>query len=82
MISLENAIKIIISGLDNAGKTSILTALDKKFDFEKEIMQLKPTVKVEYSASNFLGIFLSNREFLSGATALGSSFLKNKKPPQ
>ncbi|MFX0187401.1 MAG: ADP-ribosylation factor-like protein [Candidatus Hodarchaeota archaeon] len=52
---MENAIKIIISGLDNAGKTSILTALDKKFDFEKEIMQLKPTVKVEYSASNFLG---------------------------
>jgi GTPase SAR1 family protein len=55
VISLENASKIIISGLDNAGKTSILTALDKKFDFEKEIMQLKPTIKVEYSASTFLG---------------------------
>ena len=55
MISLENAIKIIICGLDNAGKTSILTALDKKFDFEKEIMQLKPTVRVEYSSLKFLG---------------------------
>jgi len=52
---LENAIKIIIGGLDNAGKTSILAALDKKFDFQKEIMELKPTVRVEYSTSTFLG---------------------------
>ncbi len=48
-------IKILISGLDNAGKTSILTALDKKFDFQKEIMDLKPTVRVEYNTSTFLG---------------------------
>ena len=47
--------KIIISGLDNAGKTSILTALDKKFDFQNEIMELKPTIKVEYHRTNFLG---------------------------
>ena len=52
---LEDGIKIIISGLDNAGKTSILTALQKKFDFEKEIIALKPTIKVEYHSSKFLG---------------------------
>jgi len=47
-------LKIIVSGLDNAGKTSILTALDKKYDFEKDIVQLKPTIRVEYHKMNFL----------------------------
>ena len=48
-------IKVIISGLDNAGKTSILTALDKKFDFQKDIMELKPTIRIEYHKTVFLG---------------------------
>jgi len=47
-------LKIIVSGLDNAGKTSILTALDKKYDFEKDIVQLKPTIRIEYHKMNFL----------------------------
>ncbi|MBA7650369.1 hypothetical protein ES703_58172 [subsurface metagenome] len=51
---MENFLKIIVSGLDNAGKTSILTALDKKYDFEKDIVQLKPTIRVEYHKMNFL----------------------------
>ncbi len=53
---MENAqsIKIILSGLDNAGKTSILTALDRKYNFRKEIMELKPTVKVEYHQTTFM----------------------------
>lgn len=54
-MSLKNVIKVIIAGLDFAGKTSILTALDQKFDFEKEILELKPTIKVEYSTTTFLG---------------------------
>ena len=45
---METLLKIIVSGLDNAGKTSILTALDKKYDFHKDIVQLKPTIRVEY----------------------------------
>ena len=48
-------VKIIISGLDNAGKTSILTALDKKYDFQKEIAELKPTIRIEYHQTMFLG---------------------------
>ncbi|MFX1452090.1 MAG: ADP-ribosylation factor-like protein [Promethearchaeota archaeon] len=48
-------LKIIISGLDNAGKTSILTALDKRYDFQKEIIQLVPTIKVKYHHTNYLG---------------------------
>ena len=51
---MESFLKVIISGLDNAGKTSILTALDKKYDFEKDIVQLKPTIRVEYHKMNFL----------------------------
>ncbi|MFX1277286.1 MAG: ADP-ribosylation factor-like protein [Promethearchaeota archaeon] len=52
---MDTSLKIILSGLDFAGKTSILTALDKKFDFEKYIAELKPTIKVEYNKRNFLG---------------------------
>lgn len=52
---MDNSLKIILSGLDYAGKTSILTALDRKFDFEKYIAELKPTIKVEYNRRNFLG---------------------------
>ncbi|MFX1571133.1 MAG: ADP-ribosylation factor-like protein [Promethearchaeota archaeon] len=51
---MERFLKIIVSGLDNAGKTSILTALDKKYDFAKDIVQLKPTIRVEYHKMNFL----------------------------
>jgi ADP-ribosylation factor-like protein 2 len=51
---MEGLLKIIISGLDAAGKTSILTALDKKYDFDKDIVQLKPTIRVEYHKMNFL----------------------------
>ncbi|MFX0018841.1 MAG: ADP-ribosylation factor-like protein [Promethearchaeota archaeon] len=51
---MEKLIKIIVSGLDNAGKTSILTALDKKYDFHKDIISLTPTIRVEYHATYFL----------------------------
>jgi len=51
----EKFIKIIFSGLDNAGKTSVLTALEKKYNFEKAISELKPTIKVDYHRTNFLG---------------------------
>ncbi|MHA1291287.1 MAG: ADP-ribosylation factor-like protein [Promethearchaeota archaeon] len=54
-MGMEDAIKIVVSGLDAAGKTSILTALDKKYDFQKEILELKPTIKVEYHQMSFLG---------------------------
>jgi small GTP-binding protein len=51
---MEQFIKIIISGLNNAGKTSILTALNKKYNFHKEIISLTPTIRVEYQATEFL----------------------------
>ena len=51
---MERFIKIIIAGLDNAGKSSILTALNKKYDFHKDIISLTPTIRVEYQATEFL----------------------------
>jgi len=48
------SIKIIISGLDNAGKTSILTAFDKRYNFEQEIKEIRPTRKIEYHKTQFL----------------------------
>jgi len=51
---MESLRKIIVAGLDNAGKTSILTALDKKYDFHKDIVSLTPTIRVEYQATEFL----------------------------
>ncbi|MBD3342413.1 MAG: hypothetical protein GF353_25150 [Candidatus Lokiarchaeota archaeon] len=54
-MKLDSAIKVIISGLDFAGKTSILTALNKKYNFHQEIIELKPTIKVEYHQTEFLG---------------------------
>lgn len=54
MKSAKNIIKIIIAGLDFAGKTSILTALDKKFDFRDNILELKPTIRVNYKNTKFL----------------------------
>ncbi len=52
-------LKIIISGLDNAGKTSILKAFDKRYDFEKDVLELLPTRKVEYHRAKFLKISVS-----------------------
>ena len=51
---MKRFIKVILSGLDNAGKTSILTALDRKYSFQKQIEALKPTIRVEYQATEFL----------------------------
>jgi len=53
--SKDNFVKIIFSGLDNAGKTSILTALERKYNFEKEVSELKPTIRVNYQSTKFLG---------------------------
>ena len=51
---MDQSIKVVISGLDNAGKTSILMALNKKYNFHKDIISLTPTIRVEYQATEFL----------------------------
>ncbi len=43
-------------GLDYAGKTSVITAITRKFGFEQEILKLMPTRKIARDAFKFLGI--------------------------
>lgn len=46
--------KIILSGLDNAGKSSYLIAIRKKYNFWEKIEDLKPTIKIDYSTCTIL----------------------------
>jgi small GTP-binding protein len=48
------AAKIIVTGLDNAGKTSLLIALEKKFAYEPDLKALKPTVRINRANFTFL----------------------------
>ncbi|MFW9937658.1 MAG: ADP-ribosylation factor-like protein [Candidatus Thorarchaeota archaeon] len=50
----HNEYKIVIAGLDNAGKTSSLIALRQKYNFYEKVKNLKPTIKVDYSSFKFL----------------------------
>jgi len=50
-----NEYKIVIAGLDNAGKTSSLIALRQKYNFYERVKNLKPTIKVDYSSFDFFG---------------------------
>ena len=52
-------IKLVISGLDNAGITSFLIALRHKYDFYERVSKLKPTIKIDYSSLNFIDKLIS-----------------------
>jgi len=49
-----NEFKLVIAGLDNAGKSSALIALRKKYNFYERVKNLKPTIKIDYSSFKFL----------------------------
>jgi GTPase SAR1 family protein len=51
---VKEGFKIIISGLDYAGKTSSLIALREKYNFYERVKNIKPTIKIEYNSFNFL----------------------------
>lgn len=55
--------KIAFLGLDNAGKTSIITAVTKRFGFEEEVKELLPTRKVSRDTFGFLGIKFIRMDF-------------------
>ena len=76
-LSLKSAKKISFMGLDNAGKTSILIALDRKYNFIEEIEKLKPTVKVERSSFKFLDASIYRHDF-GGQTKFREEYLTDK----
>ena len=52
-------LKIILSGLDNAGKTSMIVALKRMYGFEEDVKKLKPTIRVDYYRRDFLNLKLN-----------------------
>jgi len=63
-------------GLDYAGKTSIITAITKKFGFEQEILKLMPTRRIARDAFKFLGIEFVRMDF-GGQLQYREEYLKN-----
>ncbi|MBY9016316.1 MAG: hypothetical protein KGD68_11535 [Candidatus Lokiarchaeota archaeon] len=63
-------------GLDFAGKTSIITAISKKFGFEDDILKLMPTRKIARDAFKFLGIEFIRMDF-GGQLQYREEYLKN-----
>jgi signal recognition particle receptor subunit beta len=53
MSTFSKKMKIAFFGLDNAGKTSILTALKQKFDFMDQVSKLQPTLSVDRNSFSF-----------------------------
>jgi GTPase SAR1 family protein len=51
----DKALKIILSGLDNAGKSSMLVVIEKLYQFEEDLGVLLPTKMIEYYRREFLG---------------------------
>ena len=57
-MALKN-LKVLLSGLDNAGKSSMLIALNKMYDYELIIEDLMPTQRIDYHKRLFLNLRLN-----------------------
>lgn len=68
--------KFAILGLDNAGKTSILTAFQKKYAFEEKIRQLTPTISVKSSQFFFLNHMVAFHDY-GGQIRYRERYLEN-----
>ncbi|MHA1147331.1 MAG: ADP-ribosylation factor-like protein [Promethearchaeota archaeon] len=68
--------KITFLGLDNAGKTSIITAITKRFGFEQEISRLMPTKRIARDQFKFLGIEFVRQDF-GGQEQYRETYLKD-----
>ena len=67
--------KIAFLGLDNAGKTSIITVITKRFGFEEEISKLTPTRKISRETFKFLGVEFTRMDF-GGQEKYRKNYLK------
>jgi len=69
--------KLVFTGLNNAGKTSFLIALRKKYNFYERVEKLKPTIKVDYSSFNFLNRWVVNCWDMGGQEKYRAMFIDN-----
>ncbi|MFW9950378.1 MAG: ADP-ribosylation factor-like protein [Candidatus Thorarchaeota archaeon] len=69
--------KIVIAGLDNAGKTSALIALRMKYNFYERVKDLKPTIKIDYSSFKFLKKYHINLWDMGGQKKFRQIYISN-----
>lgn len=69
--------KIVIAGLDNAGKTSALIALRMKYNFYERVKDLKPTIKIDYNSFKFLKTYHINLWDMGGQKKFREIYLTN-----
>ncbi len=70
-------LKIAFAGLDNAGKTSFLIALRKKYNFHEFVKELLPTKLIEFNAFNFLNQYNVNIWDMGGQEKYRQLYVKN-----
>ncbi len=63
-------------GLDNAGKTSIITVITQRFGFEEEVARLTPTRRIARDSFKFLGIEFARMDF-GGQKQYREEYLKH-----
>ncbi|NHJ20241.1 MAG: hypothetical protein EAX91_04795 [Candidatus Lokiarchaeota archaeon] len=73
----SNEFKLVIAGLDNAGKTSALIALRQKYNFYERVKNLKPTIKIDYSSFKFLNKYRINLWDMGGQKKFRKIYINN-----
>ncbi|MHA1821340.1 MAG: ADP-ribosylation factor-like protein [Promethearchaeota archaeon] len=71
-------LKIILSGIDNAGKSSLLKAFQKLYEYEQEVMELKPTIKIEHYQRNYLRGYILDIFDMGGQLKFRKRYLERK----
>ncbi len=74
----DSTIKLAVSGLDNAGKTSFLTVLEKMYGFEEIVKFLKPTLGVHYTKRDYFGQSIMYWDF-GGQEEFREKYLRNRQ---
>ena len=69
--------KLVIAGLDNAGKSSALIALRQKYNFYERVKNLKPTIKIDYSSFKFLKTYRINIWDMGGQAKFRKIYVSN-----
>lgn len=69
-------LKVCVNGLDNAGKTSMLLAIQNIYGFESKISNLEPTMLISHYYRPFLGNLVSYWDF-GGQTQFRKIYLEN-----
>ncbi len=62
--------------MDNAGKTSIITAITKRFGFEQEVEELMPTRRIQRDTFKFIGMEIFRMDF-GGQKQYRKDYIKN-----